>query len=153
MKKAFFFLPVLFLVISCDKDEDTSADNSKTAVLTQSAWKLENAGVDVDKNGTVELDISNQIDACVKDNTYKFEADGSGTVNEGGSRCSTSAPQTTPFSWAFLSNETELRISSTNSQVFSGQYKIVTLTSAKMTLSKDTTLSGVGTTLVANFIH
>jgi hypothetical protein len=153
MKKALYFLPILALAVSCDKDEDNSSDNTKTPIITQSAWKFENAGVDIDKNGTIELDISNQLEACARDNTYKFEANGSGTVNEGATRCNSSAPQTVPFSWAFLSGETELQITSNPAQLFSGQYKIVTLNNSKMTLSKDTTVSGLNATLIANFIH
>lgn len=156
MKKAFFFLPVLVLAISCDKNDnkDNTSGTTKTQIITQSAWKFENAGVDFDKNGTAELDISNQIEACAKDNTYKFEANGSGTINEGAMMCSTSPGQTAPFTWAFISNETELKITSNAAQIINGQYKLVGLTDTRMTLSKDTTITGMGSaTLIANFIH
>src|SRR5687768_16709589 len=128
MKKLLFFLPVLFLAISCDNDDDddTPAGSTKTQTLTQSSWKLEAAGIDSDKNGTLDIDMSNQINACVKDNTLKFEANNSGVANEGPTMCQNSPGQTTPFTWAFVSNETAINITGNAVLGYGGQYRIIT---------------------------
>jgi hypothetical protein len=157
MKKLLYLLPALFLVIGCDDDDDddTPSGSTKTQALTQSSWKFESAGPDVDKNGVMDSDQSALVvSACARDNTFKFEANGTGTANEGVTPCPNSPGQTIPFTWAFASNETALTISGNAVLGYGGQYKIVTLTDTKLSLSKDTTLPLVGNqTLIANFIH
>jgi hypothetical protein len=157
MKKLLYILPVLFLSVGCDNDDDddTPSGSTKTQTLTQSSWKLETAGIDQDKNGTMDIDLSSQINPCVKDNTLKFEANGSGIANEGPTMCASSPGQTTNFTWSFASNETALNVTGNAVLGYGGQYKIVTLTDTRMSLSKDTTLPApLGSqTLVANFIH
>jgi hypothetical protein len=157
MKKLLYILPVLFLSVGCDNDDDddTPSGSTKTQTLTQSSWKLETAGIDQNKDGTIDINLSAQINECVMDNTLKFEANGTGVVNEGLKVCANSPGQTTPFTWSFASNETALNITGNAVLGYGGQYKIGTLTDTKMSLSKDTTLPApLGTqTLVANFIH
>lgn len=156
MKKVLYFLPILFLATSCDKDDDdnTPAGKTKTQTLTQASWKFETAGIDVNKDGTIDTDLSSQINACYKDNTLKFETNGSGTADEGATKCTSGASQTTTFNWVFASNETQLNITGNAVLGYGGQYKIVTLSDTKLSLSKDTTLPIIGaSTLVANFNH
>lgn len=156
MKKVLYFLPILFLATSCDKDDDdnTPAGKTKTQILTESSWRFETAGLDNNKDGTIDTDLSSQINACAKDNTVKFEANGSGTVSEGANQCASSSGPTTPFTWAFASNETALNITGNAVLGYGGQYKVVSLTETRLSLSKDTTLPIIGaSTLVANFIH
>ena len=153
MKKLLFFLPVLILAVSCDNDDDddTPSGSTKTQTLTQTTWKFESAGIDADKNGTMDQDISSQINACVKDNTVKFEANGTGTSDEGATKCPTSPTQTVPFTWAFASNETVLSISGNAVAGLGGQFKIITLTDTRLSLSKDTTIPLIGSVaLIAN---
>jgi hypothetical protein len=155
MKKLLFFLPVLFLAVSCDDDDDDMPSGStKTQTLTQASWKFESAGIDQDKNGTMDADISSQINACVKDNTVKFEPNNTGTSDEGATKCPTSPSQTIPFTWAFASNETVITISGNAVAGLGGQFKIITLTDTKLSLSKDTTVPILGNVaLIANLTH
>ena len=156
MKKLLFFLPALILIASCDKDDDDDqpAGKTKTELITQTSWKFEKAGIDNDKNGTIDQDLSSQINACVKDNTLKFETNNTGVSDEGGTKCSTNSPQSLPFTWSFASNETAVNITGNAVLGFGGQYKIITLSETNMSLSKDTTLPIIGaSTVVAQFIH
>jgi hypothetical protein len=158
MKKALFFLPVLFLAIGCDKDDnddDSTTGKTKTQILTESTWKFQGAGLDVDKNGVWETNLASFIPDCAKDNTLKFEANGTGTSDEGVNKCSPGASQTTSFSWAFASNETEILITGNAVLGYGGQYKVVSLTDTKMSLSKDTTISMLpgNHTIIADFVH
>jgi hypothetical protein len=156
MKKVLYFLPVLFLAISCDKDDDddTPAGKTKTQMLTEATWKFQAAGIDIDKNGTWETNLASFIPDCAEDNTLKFETNGSGTSDEGTVKCSGNTSQTTPFNWAFATNETVINITGNAVLGYGGQYKLVSLTEAKMSLSKDTTITGLGNqTIVADFVH
>jgi hypothetical protein len=155
MKKLLFILPVLFLAVSCDDDDDDMPSGStKTQTLTQASWKFESAGIDADKNGTMDTDISSQINACVKDNTVKFEPNNTGTSDEGANKCPTSPSQTIPFTWAFASNETVITISGNAVAGLGGQFKIITLNDTRLSLSKDTTVPILGNVaLIANLTH
>jgi hypothetical protein len=156
MKKLLYLLPALFLVIGCDDDDedDMPSGSAKTQTLTQTAWKFDNAGLDANKDGTIDTDVSGQINACVKDNTVKFEPNGTGTSDEGATKCPSSPSQTVPFTWAFASNETVLTISGNAVAGLGGQFKILTLTDTKLSLSKDTTVPLVGNVaLIANLKH
>ena len=156
MKKLLYLLPALFLVVGCDDDDDDDmpAGSAKTQTLTQTSWKFDNAGLDANKDGTIDTDISSQINACVKDNTVKFEPNGTGTSDEGPTQCATSPGQTVPFTWAFASNETVLTISGNAVAGIGGQFKILALTDTRLSLSRDTTVQGVGNVaLIANLKH
>lgn len=156
MKKLLYLLPALFLVLGCDDDDDDDmpSGSAKTQTLTQTSWKFDNAGLDANKDGTIDTDISSQINACVKDNTVKFEPNGTGTSDEGPTQCPTSPGQTVPFNWSFTSNETVLNISGNAVAGLGGQFKILTLTDTRLSLSKDTTVPFVGSVaLIANLKH
>lgn len=156
MKKVLYFLPVLFLAIGCDKndDDDTPSGKTKTQILSESTWKFQAAGIDVDKNGTWETNLVAFIPDCAKDNTLKFETNGTGISDEGTVKCSGNTNQTTPFNWTFATNETVINITGNAVLGYGGQYKVVSLTDTKLSLSKDTTLPQLGTqTVIADFVH
>jgi len=102
-----FALPLL---LACKKEENNSPPKTKTQLLTQSSWRFSSATA----NGS---DASGYLQACQKDNIYTFAAAGTGSMDEGPTRCNMSDPQSTPFTWNFASNETVLHIST---QLFSG---------------------------------
>jgi hypothetical protein len=150
----------LFFLISCgkDKDDDQPAQPTKTDLVTKSAWKYESGGIDQDKNGTVDINFSTLgiLQPCILDNTATFTANGSGTTDEGATKCNIAAPQTSPFSWAFASNETAMNISG-NILGLGGQFRVLALTDTKFTLAKDTAITLVGppmnVALVVNLQH
>lgn len=114
---------VSVLMSSCSKNEDSPA-KTKTELLTANVWKIASVGVDLDKNGTVDLPYS--LEACEKDNTLKFNTGGSGVSDEGPTKCDAADPQTEAFIWAFKTNETILNITIPNS-LLSGDTTIKTL--------------------------
>ncbi len=115
MKPAVFkvlaFTLLLFIsAASCKKSgsgPDTPA-KSKTILLTQASWKIQSVGIDADKNGVAETDVTSSLQACQIDNIYTFKTDGTGTIDEGAVKCSAGDPQTKPFNWVFKNNETVL---------------------------------------------
>lgn len=157
MKNKFFALAIFsFVFVSCDKDDSSSTGTTanKTSILAQQSWKFNNAGLDQNKDGTIETDLSNEVAACLKDNSVTFASNGSGTVDEGGTKCNSSDPQTIPFTWSFASNETLININGDAIAGKGGQYKVVALSSTQLSLSKDTTAPFIGaTTFLVNLKH
>ena len=158
MRNILFAIAILssILFFACKKkDSDSPGGPNKTTLLTQSSWQFNNAGIDPNKDGTIDTDISGFISACLKDNTVSFSStNNSGTMDEGASKCNTSDPQSVPFTWAFTDNETKISITGNVIAGQGGSYKINSLTSTSFSLSKDTLISGFGqTTIVVNLKH
>ena len=82
-----------------------------------------------------------------------FAANGSGTSDEGLTKCNSADPQSIPFTWSFASNETLININGNAVAGKGGQYKIVSLTSTNLGLSKDTVYLGTPTTFIVNLKH
>lgn len=156
MRNIFILLSLATVVFSgCKKDDsDPAPTTSKTTILAQQSWKFNNAGLDPNKDGTIDTDVSNQIPDCLKDNILSFSTNGSGSLDEGAAKCNSGDPQTTPFTWNFVSNETLINVNGNAIAGKGGQYKVVALTNTQLSLSKDTTLPIVGaTTFLVNMKH
>jgi hypothetical protein len=113
----------IFLV-SCDKDD--TPPKSKTELITQGSWKFKAATA----NGT---DISNQnppFEPCKKDNILSFAVNGTGVMSEGATKCNAADPDTVPFTWSLLNNETTLHLTAT---IFAGSNSDFTLESVSET--------------------
>lgn len=144
MKPAVFnilaFTLLLFIsAASCKKSgsgTDTPA-KTKTILLTQASWKIQSVGIDADKNGVAETDVTSQVQACQLDNIYTFKTDGSGTIDEAALKCNSTDPQTKPFSWIFKNSETVLNGSFgfTN-----GDVPIISLNDTNLVVSYDDNL-------------
>jgi hypothetical protein len=152
MKYFILIAATCFLFGACKK---SSSGPSNTELITSATWKYESGGLDPDKNGTIDVTIEslNIIPGCLLDNTGKFNSDGTGINDEGATKCSTTLPQTTPFGWSFLTNETILNITGSGFAGLGGQFKIRELSSVKLSLTKDTSISGFSTTLLVNLKH
>jgi hypothetical protein len=151
--KYFIFVSVICLgFLSCKKDSSSSGP-SKTELITQSSWKYDDAGADLDKNGTVDFSFTSQIPACVIDNTLTLQTGGTGTVDEGATKCDPSTPQTAAITWGFTNNETSLNLGGGGLLGISGQFKIVTLDQNNLSLSRDTTYQGAQVAFVLKLKH
>jgi len=141
-------LSMSLLFAACSKsDSNNNTSKTKTQLISQASWKFSSATV----NGT---DISSLINSCQKDNILTFSATGgTGTLDEGATKCSAGDPQTNPFTWSFTNNESTLHVS----QVFftggSSDFTIVSLTDAQLVVSQVVNVSGTMQTAVITFIH
>jgi hypothetical protein len=153
MKCFILTMAVCFAFISCDKDSSDNNSPTKTELITKAAWKFEDAGADADKNGTIDISLTSQLPTCLTDNTLTLSGGGSGTVDEGASKCDPSLPQSTAVTWSFASNETFLNLGGSGLLGITGQFKIVTLTDVNLALSKDTTLQGFQSSFVIKLKH
>jgi len=152
MKYTLLISALCFSILSCDKDSNSSIN--KTQQLTSADWKYENGGIG-DANGNILIDFSTTgtIPPCSIDNTIRFNSNNSGTVSENANVCA-NAPATTAFTWSFLNNETVLNVSAGAVAGIGGSFRIKELSDTRLSLLKDTTVSGFGSvTAVVNLKH
>jgi len=131
------------IVLSCKKN---SSGKTKTQLLTQSNWIFSNAIV----NG---LDVSGFLQSCQTDNILTFAANGTGIVDEGATKCNPTDPQTNPFTWSFMSNQTVLNISTILFAGGSNNFSLVSLTETQLVVSQNITVSGLLQKATVTFIH
>ena len=127
-------------IVACQKDgDDNNGGNSeKMELITSAAWKYDTASVDVDRNGSPETAIPDDLmKSCDKDNIITLVDDGTGTVDEGLTKCNPANPQTTAITWQFKNNETVINIPDTIYGRISGDAKIKVLTADKLQLVKE----------------
>lgn len=94
-------------ISSCTKDNPQKSPSLSAAeILSAKPWKLLSYGLDINKNGMIDGN-EEAIRDCELDNTYTFNKDGSGIVNENSKICDGSDPSH-PFSWTLQNNDTVL---------------------------------------------
>jgi hypothetical protein len=140
------FLSAIILFAACSKDSNNNTPKTKTDLLVQSSWKFDNATV----NGS---DVSSLIQGCQKDNTITFAAGGTGTLDEGATKCGSSDPQSNPFTWNFATNETVLHVSATLFTGGSSDFNIVTLNETQLVLSQNINIAGTSQNAIVSFKH
>ena len=154
---SFFALLSLIVLGSCQKDDDdTPSPKTKTELIASSAWKYNEAKIDSDNNGTGDVALpAGVIEACQTDNTIVFANNGTGTVNEGPTKCDATDPSSVPFTWNLGSNESVINFSSAVFAGVGGDFKIISLTETELVLSKQLTVPQVPfpVTVVVSFKH
>ena len=128
-----------------DKDNNTPA-KTKTELISTGTWKFSTATV----NG---FNVSSQLQACQKDNTMTFTSTGTGTVDEGASKCNSGDPQTSPFTWNFASSETILHVSAIFFTGGSNDFNIVEISETTLKGSQIIEVGGNPATAVVTFVH
>jgi hypothetical protein len=139
-------LSLSLAMMSCQKEDDSPAPKTKTQLLTQATWKFSNATV----GGT---DVSAALQTCQKDNILSLAAAGTGTLDEGATKCNAGDPQTSPITWSWLSGETQLSISTTLFTGGSSTFTLVSLTETQLVVSQAITVGPATQTAVVTFIH
>lgn len=104
---------LIFTGLGCSKDDDNPP--SKTALLTSAPWTLiaETYHGDYDGDGVqdpVDYNMFADYVACEKDNLVKLNPGGTGTFDEGATKCDSDDPQTEEVEWLFKENETIIKI-------------------------------------------
>lgn len=147
LRNLFITLLIPVLLTSCSKGgDDDPAPKTKTELITQAAWKFDNA-----KAGG--FDVSGFFAACEKDNIATLAANGSGTYAEGATKCDPGDPDSTPFSWNFADSETKLHVSIVLFPGGSSDFTIVTLNETQLVISQDVTFGGSTQNGVFTFKH
>jgi len=144
---ASIFAFFLILNSSCSKDDDTPpAGKTKTELISQSAWKFSDAKV-----GGVS--VAAFLQACQKDNILTFLAAGTGTADEGATKCAPGDLQATPFTWSFQTSETVLSVSTPFFTGGSSTFTIESLTETELVVSQNISVSGTPQNAVITFVH
>jgi hypothetical protein len=75
-------------------------------------WKTTSYAVNpgISFGGTIITDLFVFFPACTRDDTYKYNAGGTGVEDEGATKCDPLDPQSSPFTWAFNPTETILSV-------------------------------------------
>jgi hypothetical protein len=107
MKYALVIIVFSLVLSACSKDPVDDA--AKKTALTTGTWKLSASLTDYNKDGVFEEDSYALFAACIKDNTYSFNADGNEITDEGATKCYSSSPQTSTSTWSFTNNQTRLQ--------------------------------------------
>lgn len=140
------FATLLFFT-SCKKnkdDDDQNVPKTKTELLASGTWKFNKAMV-----GTIDITNSPALKACQKDNILTFQANGNGTIDEGGSKCNTGDNQINPFTWNFTTSEAVLHVSAVFFDGGSNDYNVIEISETKLVGSQ--TISGQVVTVT--FVH
>ena len=97
-------LPVIFIItLSCKKDTE---EKSATQLLTQKTWTLVSYGYDHNANGIIDAS-EESIRDCDKDNSYTFNTDGTGIVEDNTLSCGNGISEM-PFTWKFINRKTSI---------------------------------------------
>jgi hypothetical protein len=136
------------LFASCKKkndDDNTPKGKTKTELISTGTWKFSAATVG-------GFSVAPALQGCQKDNILSFTSTGTGTVDEGGSKCNTGDPQTSPFTWNFASSETVLHVSAVFFAGGNNDFNIVEISETKLIGSQTIEMSGPKT-VVVTFVH
>jgi hypothetical protein len=159
MKKyVFALLSIGFIIWGCGKDDDddnnNSGDKEKIQLITSATWKYDTAAI-ADNNGNpVSALPQGVIETCDRDNTITFKSDSTGVLNEGTTKCNSADPQTTNFKWWFKENGTVLYTPDDifGSAAFTGDFKVVELTSTRLRVTKQVTVAPYPSTNVVLYL-
>lgn len=115
MKLKFLFAGMIAICVSCKKDNDSPpVSKSVIQLLTQKEWILKSVGFDDNRNNILD-DHENTIADCQKDNSYIFNANGSGKSLDNATNCG--SPINTDFTWSLPDNDTALEIGPAKLQI------------------------------------
>jgi hypothetical protein len=149
MKSLLVMVMALLVLASCKKSD--SGASGRVGLLTQSEWRFDNGTA---SSGGFSFDITTLgiIPPCALDNSAQFNANGTGISKENTLVCQGSSP-TSNFNWAFLNNETQLSISGNALLGIQGVFNVRELTASRLSLGKDTVISGAAVNVVINLKH
>lgn len=147
MKYFLFITVAMCLVAGCKKDNSSSGSNSDVDFLTQSSWKLDAIGLDINGDGKSDLPLT--IEDCQADDTFTFSSNGTGIFNNNALKCETTDPATASFNWSLQNKMLTANIPG----FLSGTGTINSISATAMEIWKDTTYNSVSVRAIARLKH
>ncbi len=144
MKKT-ILASILITIAFCACKKDNGSSATKTELLVAGKWQL--TGANFSESGVTVFDLySTVMTSCQTDNFYTFNSNNTVTVDEGATKCSDTAAQTTTTgSWSLTSNDTKFNISGIAfAPTVTFNTTVVQLDNTTIKLSKDTTIVPLG---------
>ena len=146
-----FILSIIVLAFFISSCEDDDADNmptkSKTQLISENPWVLDRATMEpgIEVAGFPFTDASMFLEACMKDNTYNFKTDSTISMDEGATKCDSTAEQTIDNAGTWHFNEAQTEIIFTDNEYFEGM-TLKELTATDLVLTRievlpDTTIT------------
>lgn len=150
-------LAIGFIIYGCKKDDDDKdVTKERVQFITSATWKYDTVGIDTNKDGKPDQPLTGvSLEKCDTDNTITFKSDSTGLLSEGATKCNSSDPQNTPFTWYFKEKGTVLY---TPDQIFgngiTGDFRVGEITTSRLRVIKDITYPLLGTyTIVLDLKH
>lgn len=150
-------LAIGFIIYGCKKDDDNKdVTKERVQFITSATWKYDTVGIDTNKDGKPDQPLTGvSLEKCDTDNTITFKSDSTGLLSEGATKCNSSDPQNTPFTWYFKEKGTVLY---TPDQIFgngiTGDFRVGEITTSRLRVIKDITYPLLGTyTIVLDLKH
>jgi hypothetical protein len=140
------FIMLTLATASCKKS--STPGKSAAELLTQKVWLYQTSGIDADRNGTI--DTADDTDDCEKDNSFTFNTNGTGVMDEGATKCDSGDPQTENFNWV-LTNNTQLTLTGGTNTTMSGT--VQTLSETALTVYQDVSFGGASFRVIIQFKH
>jgi hypothetical protein len=132
---------------SCKKDTETMF--SKTDLLAVKSWRIV-AQSSTYSNSTINSGkaiTTNQYAAkssCERDNFFKFSSTGTLVLDEGETKCDSSAPQKQHGSWSFSGDQTRMTLQDPSQGIPMGTFEVVSLSVSKLELRYSSSYSSGG---------
>jgi hypothetical protein len=132
---------------SCKKDTETMF--SKTDLLAVNSWRIV-AQSSTYSNSTINSGkaiTTNQYTAkssCERDNFFKFSSTGTLVLDEGETKCDSSAPQKQHGSWSFSGDQTRMTLQDPSQGIPMGTFEVVSLSHSKLELRYSSSYSSGG---------
>ncbi len=136
----FAFVLLSFVTIACKKDKNKAL--TPVELITSATWKIDTIGFDLNGDNEMDSPLPFGLSACEKDNLITFNADSTGVYSEGESKCATSDPDNTPFTWSFKNENKVLSINGELNDLLKGDIDIVVLNESTLVVAKQITLGG-----------
>jgi hypothetical protein len=114
-------------------------------MLTYSYWKPLAEGFDTNYDGTIDLDDTPTL-PCVLDNHTYFYKDGTGSFNQGATKCNPGHDQERSFKWFFVSGDSVINIDQQ-------EYKILSLTANNLIICYEDIFTLAPNSYVLKFMH
>jgi hypothetical protein len=143
---------------NCKKDkkdpepEPVVVPPTNSEKLTNKNFRLTASTVDPAFNDgtTLITDVYAQMDACEKDDILRFNTNGTGTNDEGATKCDPDDPQTESFNWVFSTDEKVITVTPTGGTPYSFTVLINDGTTLKVT--ETMTLGGTKYTFTETYV-
>jgi hypothetical protein len=142
---------VILILSSCKKD--SNSPKGASAVLTSGKWQITaSTSVFTVAGNSQTVDIFSALPSCTTDNYYIFNSDGTGTTDEGTTKCDDSDPQTTSNgNWQLLNNDTQLKAGDITGAEITADIK--QLDNSTMVLEYTTVANGITSATTTTYKH
>ena len=147
---------LLLFCAACKKEESKQHVKTKKEILTSGKWKVTSSKALIQSPGSpAQHDLFASIPPCQQDNLYVFNSEGTGTIDEGETKCNPDDPQSTNTgNWQLLDYDKKLRMrvkfDILDAEITSD---VLELNDLSMVLKYDTTYLSYPTTITTTFSH